>query len=148
MVQAKKLTLSSPLTLCYTIVLSLAFAMTVGLGIWMKHAMDSGDIALGEGLRTAHLVSGIIFMVMALGHAWYNRHWCGRVLCSIGLTWKLNAVQKVLPIYAALFICVAISAILILCGNRAIIPFHCGSALLFSVFAVFHITLQLGSKRR
>lgn len=147
MVQAKKLTLSAPFAICYTVVLSVAFAMTVALGILMKHVIGNGDLALGADLKTAHMVSGIIFIVMAIGHGWYNRHWCGRILCSFGLSWKLTAVQKVLPIYIALFLCVAVSAIMILLGNRSIIPFHCGSALLFSVIAIFHITLNIGSKR-
>lgn len=147
MIRFRKMTLSTPVTICFTVVLFISFVMTVVLGIWMNNALESLKYAMVGKLKMAHAASGFAFIVLALIHAWYNRAWCMQIFCSNCTTWRLHAYQRVIPFFILAFLCVAVSGILIACGYKAAISFHCGVALLFSVFAIFHITLNLSSRK-
>lgn len=148
MIRSRKLTFSTPVVICYTVVLILSFIMTVVLGIWMNNAVENLQYDLAGKLKLAHMASGYAFIALAIVHAWYNRAWCLQIFCSSDTTWRVHAYQKVLPLFVLAFLCVAVSGILITCGVTGTTSFHCGVALLFAVFAVFHITLNLSTKNR
>lgn len=148
MVRSRKFTFSTPVVVCYTVVLALSFVMTVALGIWMNNAYEAMQYDLAGKLQLAHAASGYAFIVLALVHAWFNRAWCLQIFCSSDSTWRVHAYQKVLPFFVLAFLCVAVSGILITCGVHGAIAFHCGVALLFSVLAVFHITLNISARNR
>lgn len=148
MIQTRKLTLSTPLAICMTVCLGIAFVMTVALGIWMNHAVENLNNHLAAQLKVAHLVSGLVFIILASVHIWRNRGWWASLFTAESDTWRSNAYKRVAPIFLLTFLCVTVTAIMVMCGNRSVVAFHCGTALLFSVLAVFHITLNIGSVRK
>ena len=147
MVPARKISVVSPVSVAFISILCLSFVMTVLSGIIMNRAMQGADFDMASKLKTAHLASGVIFILLGMVHCWQRRFWFARLLRQ-ATTWRLEADQRVIPLYLALFLCVTVSAVLILCGVRGAIPFHCGSALLFSVLAIFHLTLNFGTPKR
>lgn len=147
MSQTHKLVLPTPVVICYTTVLAISFFMTIALGIWMNDCVENLDFALAYKLKLAHLASGTAFILLALFHAWYNRGYVKAIFSTENSTWKQHAYQRVIPLFILAFIAVAVSAVLILCGVRSVVPFHCGVALLFAVLGIFHITLNISSRK-
>lgn len=143
----RKLTLSPSVVICYTVLMTVAFFMTIALGIWMNDCVENLNYSLAAKLKLAHLVSGSIFILLAIFHIGYNLGFIKYVINVENTTWRQNASQKVIPLFLLVFLSVVVSAVLILCGVRGAIPFHCGVALLFAVLGVFHLTLNISSRK-
>lgn len=126
--------------------LAVVFAIVVITGIWMGHVYGNGDLTLANNLRVVHLVSGILFIIFGSIHMWNYRYEILKIFQEMPHTWRIQAQQLVLPLFAAAFICTAISSVLIICGMTSAISFHCGVALLFSVIAIFHMVINMGTK--
>ncbi len=142
----KSLTFSTPFVICYTAVLLISFIMTIAFGIWMNDCVEKLNYSMANNLKMAHLASGIAFICLALFHGWCNRSYVIKMFTDPNETWHKLAYMRVLPFFLLAFVCVVVSAIMILCNNKEAVAFHCGVGLLFAVLAVFHITLNLSSR--
>lgn len=140
MAQIRKSTLPTPLSIGISYTRAVALVLTVGSGIWMNHATEAGSLTLASHIAVAHAVCGILFIVLALTHVWNNRRRYADMMAQPN-SWRLHADQRVWPVYTVLFLCTAVSALVMACGNAGATAFHCGCGLLLGVIGIFHFTL-------
>lgn len=139
---------SAPMSAVVSASLTVFFFLVVGSGIWLTHAAYSGDIALTMLLRKFHMISGMIFALLGFVHMWNYRMWVLKIFESNPLSWRLHAQQNVIPLFALAFLMTIVTAVLVFAGVRGMVALHCGVALLFSVFTIFHIVINMGAPRQ
>lgn len=140
---ARKRTVSTVISTAIVASMAIVFVLVVLTGIGMHHASMHGLVSLKYNLRGAHLISGILLILLASVHIWQNRSKMLQMFCMMPSTWRLHAHQRTLPLFFAAFVCTAVSAVVVACTGHGG-AFHSGVALLFSVLVVFHMVINMG----
>ncbi|MDO4319807.1 MAG: hypothetical protein Q4C34_04455 [Bacteroidales bacterium] len=123
--------------------LAIAFMVTIASGIWLNTAWRDDSAELVTSLRTWHLVAGIVSIISGCMHIWVNRGWYRHLLQVEPSKWYCVVQYRLMPVFTMLFVAVAVTGILILCGLHGLISFHQGCGLLIGVFAIGHMVARL-----